>query len=137
MLSLRVQLVSQTNLFTNGGHLRHLLPEGSTRPYEPNGTASGVPKSPALSGGKHYLLVERTGDSTVVRQPIDSDTNLTIDSAGGVQSIAAVDSAGRQLGSVALTLREDGSHSPVARRSIIIPRCTTDCSQDMGLLARV
>jgi hypothetical protein len=65
------------------------------------GAFSGSFGGSALSPGTHYLIVERAGRSTTVRQPLGPDTDLTLDAPGTAVAVTALDDAGGAISPVA------------------------------------
>ena len=67
----------------------------------------------ALSAGDHYLIIQRSLNQITVRQPMGSDTSLTLALPPGWNALdaiqaAALNLAGDEIATVALTLSGDG-----------------------------
>jgi hypothetical protein len=65
----------------------------------------------ALSAGTHYLIVERDAASVTVRQPVGTDTDVTVAppsswSSGKTLQVTAIDGAGKSAGAVQGALRD-------------------------------
>jgi hypothetical protein len=66
-----------------------------------DGTFGGRP----LARGTHWLVVERHGAETIVRQPIGGDTSVSVDAPGDAR-VFAVGDRGQTFGEVTAALRE-------------------------------
>jgi hypothetical protein len=62
------------------------------------GAFSGRFDGAALTPGTHYLIVERSGSATTVRQPVGGDTDVAVTAAG--TSVTALAPDGSPLGPV-------------------------------------